>query len=764
MKEQRYLDELNGIQREAATHTTGPLLIVAGPGSGKTRVLTYRISYLIDSGVRPDQILALTFTNKAAREMKERIERVVGERARNVMAGTFHSLFARILRAEAEHIGYTRNFTIYDTDDSKSLLTAIIKQKGLAGENYQTNAVYSRISSAKSGLVSPIYYQQRADLLEQDRQAKRPEVVAIYEEYARRCKQADAMDFDDLLYQFYVLLHKNEGVRMHYARRFQHILVDEFQDTNFAQYGIIKKLTLYDGSPRNICAVGDDAQSIYAFRGATIENIFDYEKDFPGIKTYKLEQNYRSTPYIIEAANNVINYNKKQIQKTIWTDKPEGQKIRLIRAVQDTEESRRIADSIIEQKNRFHLRNSEIAILYRTNAQSRSFEEALRRNNINYRIIGGLSFYQRKEVKDMVAYLRLAVNQYDEEALRRVINYPRRGIGDTTVDKISALADANNLRMYDAVQQFPASSRESGVLAPFLKLVKDASAKAQVLNAYETAIYLYRASGIEKEMKADTTPEGVGRLQNMAALMEGIAEFINTDEEVDAENQQDKSLATYLQNISLLTDADQAKEDTDTITLMSVHGSKGLEFKSVFVVGLEENLFPSFMAGNTPEGMDEERRLFYVAITRAERFLTLSFSLNRYIHGKSRDSKPSRFILEVGAENVEGGIGLNRASAASDNSGPNRSGVSGGRLLSPAAALAAKKASVLSPELLSNFIASPADHIKPGLRVLHQKFGEGNVLAIEGSSDNRVATIEFSGIEEPKRRLMLKFAKLQVLS
>ena len=752
------------MQRDAVTHKTGPLLIIAGPGSGKTRVLTYRISHLIDSGVQPDQILALTFTNKAAREMKERIEKVVGDRARRVMAGTFHSIFARILRFEAEHIGYTRNFTIYDTDDSKSLLTAIIKQKQLSSENYATNAVYSRISAAKSGLVSPTYYRQRTDLLEQDRQAKRPEVVEIYEEYARRCKQADAMDFDDLLYQFYVLLHKNESVRMRYARRFQHVLVDEFQDTNFAQYGIIKKLTLYEGSDRNICAVGDDAQSIYAFRGATIENIFDYEKDFTGIKTYKLEQNYRSTPYIIEAANNVINYNKRQIQKTIWTDKPEGQKIRLIRAVQDTEESRRIADSIIEQKNRFHLRNSEIAILYRTNAQSRSFEESLRRNNIHYRIIGGLSFYQRKEVKDMVAYLRLAVNLYDEEALRRVINYPRRGIGDTTVDKVGALALANNMRMFDAVEQFSGTARETGVLMPFLKLVKDAAAKTQHLNAYEIAVFLYRSSGIEKELKADHTPEGAARLQNVVSLMEGIAEFINTDEVIDAENQQDKSLATYLQNISLLTDADQTKEDTDAITLMSVHGSKGLEFKSVFVVGLEENLFPSFMAAGSPDGIDEERRLFYVAITRAERFLTLSFSLNRYIHGKQRDSKPSRFIQEVGAENVEGGIGLNRASATPDRSGPSRSGVSGGKFMSPTAALAAKNATALSSDLLANFVASPADQIKPGLRVLHQKFGEGNVLAIEGATDNKVATIEFSGIEEPKRRLMLKFAKLQVLN
>ncbi len=482
-----YLDELNDVQRAAVTNTEGPVLVVAGPGSGKTRVLTYRISHLIEKGVAPWEILALTFTNKAAREMKDRIEKVVGTKAQRVWAGTFHSIFARILRGEAERIGYPSNFTIYDSDDSKSLLRSIIKDLNLTKDIYNENAILTRISSAKSNLISPKAYEQNVELMAQDRSTKRPYIYRIYAEYAMRCKRAGAMDFDDLLYQMYVLLHQHPEVADKLRARFKYLLVDEFQDTNFLQYSIVKKLVVYPGSGQNVCVVGDDAQSIYAFRGATIDNILDFEKDFNNLQTFKLEQNYRSTHHIVEAANEVITYNKKQIRKTIWTDKLAEQRIKVVKTQSDQEEAKRVADLILEQKNRYHLSNRDFAILYRTNSQSRPFEEALRRLNLNYRVYGGMSFYQRKEVKDVIAYLRLIVNQNDDEALRRIINLPRRGIGDATVDKISQLASEKNITLWAALPQYDGTPRERNALNNFTALINAIISREKKANAYEIA-------------------------------------------------------------------------------------------------------------------------------------------------------------------------------------------------------------------------------------------------------------------------------------
>lgn len=775
-----YLQELNEVQRKAVTTTDGPVLVVAGPGSGKTRVLTFRIAYLIQNNVAPWEILSLTFTNKAAREMKERIANVVGDKANQVYTGTFHSIFARILRAEAAKIGYPSNFTIYDSDDTKSLISTIVKDLNLDKNTYQVNGIRSRISSAKSNLIPPKLYEGRADLMEEDRLAKRPLFHKIYAEYMLRCKRSGAMDFDDLLYRLYELLHKDEEARKKYQQRFRYILVDEFQDTNFLQYAIVKKLVDYEGSSYNICAVGDDAQSIYGFRGATIQNILDFEKDFKkkgndgkGIQVFKLEQNYRSTDHIVQAANEVITYNKKQIQKTIWSDKGEGQKIKVIKAMSDNEEGKRVADTILEQKNRFHLKNEDIAILYRTNAQSRVFEENLRKYNISYRVFGGLSFYQRKEVKDLIAYLRLAVNPKDEEAFRRVVNYPRRGIGGTTIDKLSAHASELNTTMWEAVDTLQVSSRARNNLLDFKKMVIAFGKKAETSNAYEVASYVTRQSGLLDSLKTDTSIEGLGRIENVNALLDGINEFVENDVVVEGENTDDKSLSTYLQNIALLTDFDQNEDETDFVTLMSVHSAKGLEFKSVFVVGLEENLFPSFMSLDSAEGLDEERRLFYVALTRAEQFLTLSFANSRYHYGSIRYNQPSRFLEEISAERMDSNASLNSFSQPgigrsdwkseffenSKNRGSEKS-------LSKVAgnfSRTAKKPQLAAGVDIAKFKPNAPSEIEVGHKVLHLKFGEGRVVKIDGGATNRMATIMFEKIDQPEKRIMLKFAKLQIL-
>ncbi len=754
-----YLDQLNEVQRAAVTTTDGPVLVVAGPGSGKTRVLTYRIAHLIESGVKPWEILALTFTNKAAKAMKDRIEDVVGVRAQKVWAGTFHSIFARLLRGDASRIGFESNFTIYDSDDSKSLIKNIIKELNLSKDQYNENALLTRISSAKSNLISPIAYEQNVALMAEDKQTKRPFIHKIYAEYAMRCKRAGAMDFDDLLYQLYVLLHQNSDVAEKYRARFKYVLVDEFQDTNYLQYQIVRKLVVYPNSPVNVCVVGDDAQSIYAFRGATIENILDFQKDFKDLKTFKLEQNYRSTQHIVDAANKVINHNKRQIPKKIWTDKGEGQKIKIMKTQSDQEEAKRVADLIMEQKNRYHFKNGDFAILYRTNAQSRPFEEALRRINIPYRVFGGQSFYARKEVKDMIAYLRLVVNQNDDEALRRIINFPTRGIGDASLEKIATLARQNGETLWATLPKYIGTTRENNALQNFVAMFSMFIQRSLKANAYEIANYIYKQSGLQDKLKQDTTLEGVGRIENVNALINAISEFVDNDEETDDIIQPDKSLSTYLQNIALVTEADNSDPNADVVTLMSVHSAKGLEYKSVIVGGMESDLFPSFMSKDSPDGMDEERRLFYVAITRAEEFLTLAYATSRYRHGQMKYSEPSMFLEEVPIESTDNLGGLSGGRLVSL---PNQTAKITGNFTRPVTAQNANLLRGIDP---ATFVASDSNKIEIGDKVLHLKFGEGKVTAIEGAKDNRVATIVFKELtDQPQRKIMLKFAKLQIVA
>ncbi|MTB50927.1 ATP-dependent helicase [Lewinella sp. W8] len=758
-----YLDELNDVQRAAVKATEGPVLVVAGPGSGKTRVLTYRIAHLIEQGAAPWEILALTFTNKAAREMKERIEKVVGPRATRIWAGTFHSLFARILRVEAEHIGYPSNFTIYDSDDSKSLVGQIIREMSLDKNVYQANAIKNRISSAKSSLITPKVYEKNEELLAQDKQAKMPLVHRIYTTYVARCKQAGAMDFDDLLFRLYELFQNHPEVVDKYRKKFRYVLVDEFQDTNTLQYAIVKRLVMYPNSPRNICVVGDDAQSIYAFRGATIQNILDFEQDFAefGIQTFKLEQNYRSTENIVSAANAVISHNRRQIQKKIWSDRGDGQKIKVIRCVDDNEEGRRVADTILEQKNRYHLQNGEIAILYRTNAQSRIFEERLRHHGIPYRVYGGLSFYQRKEVKDLVAYLRLVVNPNDEEAFRRVINYPKRGIGQTSVGKVIDLARQQSLSLFEALKHTALPNRTRHAADGFIDLIEKSRAKIDKADAFELADFIAKRSGLVDNLRKDVSIEGMGRQENLQSLLDGIQSFVEEDTLIDTDTLPDKSLATYLQNIALLTDFDNENENsTDVVTMMSVHAAKGLEYRSVFVAGLEEKLFPSWMSMDTMDGLDEERRLFYVAITRAKEFLTITYANTRYRFGKMTMNEPSRFLAEIPANAVEN-TSYSRRSADHefDPLARQRARVTGiTPVRSKGTARFAKP--VVDP---ASFKPSPIDEIEVGRKVLHLKFGEGKVTKVDGGADNRIATIHFSDLAQPEKRIMLRFAKLQVL-
>ncbi len=745
-----YLHELNEIQRQAASCIEGPIMVIAGPGSGKTRVLTYRISHIIHSGINPGNILALTFTNKAAREMKDRIEKVVGPKAQRVWAGTFHSLFARILRVEAHRIGYPNDFTIYDTDDTKSVVSEIITQMNLDKKVYAPGVVRSRISAAKSNLITPKAYVNNEELMSYDRMNRRPLIHLIYEKYAARCMRAGAMDFDDLLLQMFRLLYQNpDNIREKYQRQFQYIMVDEFQDTNYLQYEILKLLTVYPGSRNNICIVGDDAQSIYSFRGATIENILQFEHDFPELKTFKLEQNYRSTQFIVEAANEVINNNKRQIQKKIWTDKIEGNKIKVIKTMTETEEGKRVADTIIEQKNRFNLHNKDIAILYRTNGQSRIFEEQLRRYNIPYRVYGGLSFYSRKEIKDLIAYMRLTINDKDDEALKRVINYPRRGIGESTIEQISQLADDNDMSMWEVLTKIELNNRSRKSIGEFVQLIHAFKAKALKSNAYEIADYIARHSGIQTLLKEDKSPEGISRLDNITSLLDGIQEFVQDDEiQTGEEGSSDRSLSAYLQTISLMTDADQKDENPDNVTLMSVHSAKGLEFRSVFVVGLEENLFPSYMALSEGNQVDEERRLFYVAITRAEELLCLTYANSRYQYGQMRYNDPSRFLEEISEKNLDSIISIIKKPEFPEP-----------KILGNFKPLGAKKPMIsVNP---NDFKAANANDIKAGMEVIHLKFGQGKVVSVD---ERLVATILFDSLNDnPEKRIMLQFAKLQIV-
>ena len=754
-----YLQSLNDAQRQAVMHTDGPVMVIAGPGSGKTRVLTYRIAYLIQQGIAPHQILALTFTNKAAREMKERIAAVVGSKGERVWAGTFHSIFARILRVEALKIGYPPTFTIYDRDDSKSLVSDILKEMRLDTKQYNPSGVLARISSAKSNLITPEMYAKDDDLVLYDRMNKRPQIFEIYDRYYKRCMQAGAMDFDDLLLQMFRLLYENtDHVREKYQHIFQYLLVDEFQDTNYLQYAIVKLLALYEGSRHNICIVGDDAQSIYSFRGATIENILQFERDFPNVAVYKLEQNYRSTEHIVQAANKVIQHNNKQIPKEIWTQLGTGQRIKLLKAVSDVEEGRLLASTIIEYKNRFHLEHKDIAILYRTNAQSRVFEEHLRRQNLPYRIFGGLSFYQRKEVKDLLAYMRLAVNEKDDEALKRIINYPKRGIGKATLDQIAATAVAQGVSMWSILTSGAHGGK--GKLYAFIQMIEKFRRKAFESNAYDAALLVARESGVYEELRQDTSIEGISRLENANALLDGIKEFVENDvvdyitfdaEEVTLQDIAiDRSLGAYLSNIALLTDLDGKDDEApDYISLMTTHTAKGLEWKAVFVVGMEENLFPSYLSMGSPDQLDEERRLFYVSITRAKQFLTLSYASSRYQFGQFRYNEPSRFLEEIDEMHFETTVDrrvkpiLPEPKLLADRPGRRRD-------YEPR----------VSP---ADFKPSPSEKIAEGMEVLHMQFGKGRVVAIDGARDNRVATIHFDDGDDSERRIMLRFAKLQIV-
>lgn len=756
-----YLDQLNDVQRMAVSTMDGPVMVIAGPGSGKTRVLTYRIAHLLNNGIPPWQILALTFTNKSAKEMKERIEKIVGSGANRVWAGTFHSIFARILRVEAHRIGYPNDFTIYDTDDSKSVIKEIIKTLKLDPKVYNVGAIRARISSAKSNLITPKAYVVNEDLMTSDKMNRRPMTHLIYEKYTHKCLKAGAMDFDDLLLQMFKLLYQNpDEIRLKYQRQFQYLMVDEFQDTNFLQYEILKLLCVYKGSPQNICIVGDDAQSIYSFRGATIENILMFEQDFPRLKTYKLEQNYRSTDHIVAAANEVINYNKNQIQKKIWTENIGGHKIKVIKAVTETDEGKRIADSIVEQKNRFGLANRQIAILYRTNSQSRVFEECFRRSNIAYRIYGGMSFYSRKEIKDLIAYLRLTINPKDNEALKRVINFPRRGIGKTTIDNLIALSNDNDMSIMEVLTQVDFNARSKKSIGAFMQIIQKCAYKTKELNAYDAALFIARTSGLIAHLKADTTIEGMNKLENVNSLLDGIKDFVEDDtlEEGEDATVQDRSIAGYLQNISLMTDADQDDGEQDTVTLMSVHAAKGLEYKSVFVVGLEENLFPSYMSMSSPEQIDEERRLFYVAITRAEVHLTLSYANSRYQYGQMRFNDASRFLEEVPESSIDAISSIKR-NAGGFSDGGSTSGLGTPKLLGNFKKISrAPKSLAIDPK---DFKPSPSDAIKEGMKILHMKFGEGIVQSID---DRSVATIVFDQLSDnSEKRIMLQFAKLQIL-
>ncbi len=753
-----YLDELNPAQKEAVIHFEGPSLIIAGPGSGKTRVLTYRIAFMLENAIDPFHILSLTFTNKAAREMKERIQKIAGSEARNLWMGTFHSIFARILRIESEKLGYPSNFTIYDSDDAKSLIKKIVKEMGLNDKIYKASTVYNRISAAKNSLITSEEYAADSFLTAEDEAGARPEIAKIYSKYALRCFQAAAMDFDDLLLKMYLLLKKYPEVLYKYQQKFKFILIDEFQDTNHAQYSIVKMLgDVY----QNIAVVGDDAQSIYAFRGANIQNILNFERDYPDLKIYKLEQNYRSTGAIVKVANHIITHNKSQLPKTIWTSNDEGEKIRVYQAPSDNEEGKLIADRIFELKMREHLYDDAFAILYRTNAQSRAFEEALRRKNIPYRVYGGVSFYQRKEVKDYLAYLRLAVNPKDEEALRRVINYPTRGIGKTTMEKLSVWANETGISLWEVIlriHEYPLSGRARQSLEDFAVMIRSFAAFLDKKDAFELAEEIGRSTGILKELYNDKSIEGQSRYENVQELLSSIKEFTEHPPEApEGEDSRDTGLGSYLQNVALLTDMDQEGDEVPRVKLMTVHAAKGLEFPAVFVVGMEENLFPSMMALDSRDGLEEERRLFYVAVTRAEKFLHLSYASTRFRFGNLIYCEPSRFIEELPAEIVEfRGLKSRKVKTAAERQAERSSQLK-------------KQLDKLREAKKAGYQHQPGDGFRPddpaemqvGMEVEHPRFGFGKITSMDGPPDNRIAHIFFQ--KAGNKRIMLKYAKLQIL-
>ncbi len=781
---QEYISGLNEPQREAVLHKDGPIMIVAGAGSGKTKVLTTRIAHLMALGVDAFNILALTFTNKAAAEMRERIGKILGtSEARNLYVGTFHSVFARIMRSEAPKIGYPNNFTIYDTDDAKSVVKTVVNELNLDDKQYKPNIVYNRISSAKNSLVGPDEYITDWALQQEDSRNNRPQIGQIYKQYANRCFKNGAMDFDDLLYKMYILLTTVPEALSKYQRKFKYILIDEYQDTNPAQYEIIK---LLGAMHENVCVVGDDAQSIYSFRGATIENILQFQKDYDNVKVVKLEQNYRSTQNILNVANEVIGNNKNQLEKRLFTDNEEGEKLKLVRTMTDNDEGRFVADTIQEQKLRNHYFNKDFAILYRTNAQSRSYEEALRRMGIAYRIYGGMSFYQRKEVKDFIAYLRVVVNPNDEEALKRIINYPARGIGKTSVDRAVLAANENNISMWQVLEKARLYGYKAGTLESidnFVTMIKMFQSELGKKNAYDLAVIVGKSTNIVKELFNDKTTEGLARYENVQELLNSIKEFIETPMNEEDGEVGEKDLGTYLQQIVLLTDADDDKEDNDVVKLMTIHAAKGLEFPVVFVGGLEETLFPNGMAINTREELEEERRLFYVAITRAEKRLFLTFANARYRFGQLQQNDPSRFIEEIPEQFVDksyagGGVRNLGANMGSAFDRMNR-GFGGGFGSSqqaerqygpPPTKKAAATPGYLPPKPTqrvvehtpaNDFVASNTSGLQAGQKVEHQKFGFGTVQKVEGSAHNPIATIVFE--QNGEKKIMLNYAKLRIV-
>ena len=782
-----YIEELNESQRAAVLYGDGPSLVIAGAGSGKTRVLTYKIAYLLENGYNPWNILALTFTNKAAREMKERIARQVGEqRARFLWMGTFHSVFSRILRAEASHIGFTSQFTIYDSADSKSLIRSIIKEMGLDEKTYKPGSVQARISNAKNHLVSPSGYAANKEAYEGDLAAKMPAIRDIYSRYRERCRQAGAMDFDDLLVYTYILFRAFPDVLARYREQFRYVLVDEYQDTNYAQHSIVLQLTKEN---QRVCVVGDDAQSIYSFRGADIDNILYFTKIYPDTKVFKLDQNYRSTQTIVRAANSLIEKNERQIPKEVFSEKERGEAIGVFQAYSDVEEGDIVTNKIAQLRREHDYEYSDFAILYRTNAQSRVFEEALRKRGMPYKIYGGLSFYQRKEIKDIIAYFRLVVNPNDEEAFKRIINYPARGIGDTTVGKIITAATDNNVSLWTALCEpitygLSINKGTHTKLQDFRALIEQFMADVTVKNAYEIGTEIIRQSGIINEVCQDNSPENLSRKENIEELVNGMNDFCAMRQE---EGNTNVSLIDFLSEVSLLTDQDSDKEgDGEKVTLMTVHSAKGLEFRNVFVVGMEENLFPSGMAGDSPRAMEEERRLFYVAITRAEEHCFLSFAKTRFRYGKMEFGSPSRFLRDIDTRflqlpqeaalgrSIDEGAGRFRREM---EEGYSRRSSSEGFSARPSADRPERerpKVQIIAPTVprnlkkVSGTTLSPSSAsgagvagVQPGQTIEHERFGLGEVIRVEGTGDNAKATIHFRNAGD--KQLLLRFARFKVI-
>ncbi|MBQ8223543.1 MAG: UvrD-helicase domain-containing protein [Bacteroidales bacterium] len=772
------LQGLNNPQKEAVTTVEGPVMVIAGAGSGKTKALTHRIAYMIQEGINPFSIMALTFTNKAAKEMKDRIMKLVDPHAaRNVWMGTFHSVFARILRIEAQHLGFTQDFTIYDTDDSKQLINSILKERELDTKAYPAKYILHRISMAKSALYTPEDYCNNFEIQQQDIRANKPLVGEIFKTYNNRLQRANAMDFDDILFYTNVLLRDFPEILYKYQQRFEYILVDEYQDTNYAQYLIIRRIA---AMRENICVVGDDAQSIYGFRGANIQNILNFKNDYPEQKLIRLEQNYRSTKTIVNAANSVIEHNKDQIKKKVWSDKEEGELITILRATSDNEEGTLVANSIFGYKMSHQLNNKDFAILYRTNSQSRSLEEALRKKNIPYKIYGGLSFYDRKEVKDLLAYFRVVINPYDEQALLRIINYPARGIGKTTIERLMVVANERNKGIWDVIasdnepmpQDFNAGTANK--LRNFATMIKSFQTLLNKQNAIELAKHICNTVGIIKDLKEDDTPEGIARVQNIEELLNAIMEF--SDKQVDevTGEQNEVTLNKFMEDVALLTDQDKKEdEDADYVTLMTIHSAKGLEFPYVYIVGLEENLFPGIQSLSTREDLEEERRLFYVALTRAEKKLVLSHAESRYRWGNLTLSEPSRFIEEIDQSLIEKTKKASFRGTSSFNEGVNFSNPFSKSF--QATREYQKKTTENTSNVnratqntnsgqkynSSDFNPATPEEIVEGMIVLHQKFGQGRVEKVEGIGPNKKATVFFD--ECGTKQLMLKFAKLNIL-